>query len=144
MAEEKNTQVKLIKKYKNRRLYDLDRSQYITVEDLQSYVMEDIDFQVIDVVSGKDLTNATLLQIFVELEAHSTEALSSKVLCQLIRLSQHPMSQHYKQILEQMLTQMQSQTNPYLQTAQEASDMWIKQSEKMMHTWQEWMRKHHE
>lgn len=144
MVEEKSTQVKLIKKYKNRRLYDLDLSQYITVEDLQSYVMQDIDFQVIDVVSGKDLTNATLLQIFVELEAHSTEALSSKVLRQLIKLSQHPMSQPFKQTLEQMLTQMQSQTNPYLHTAQEASDMWIKQSEKMIQSWQEWMRKHNE
>ena len=47
MSEDQSSQIKLIKKYKNRRLYDLERSQYVTVEDLQAYVLQDIDFRVL-------------------------------------------------------------------------------------------------
>ena len=59
---------RLIKKYKNRRLYDTEKSQYITVEELQSYVIEGLPFRVEDSSSGKDITNVALLQIFVEME----------------------------------------------------------------------------
>ena len=72
-----------IKKYKNRRLYDTELSQYITVEDLQRYVIDGVAFRVEDSSSGKDLTNATLLQIFVELEASSSDFFSSEILRQL-------------------------------------------------------------
>jgi len=96
MSDDQSSQIKLIKKYKNRRLYDLERSQYVTVEDLQAYVLQDIDFRVLDATTGKDLTNPTLLQMFVELETNSAQALSPKVLRQLIKLSKHPMSEQYK------------------------------------------------
>lgn len=60
---------RLIKKYKNRRLYDTEISQYITVEQLQKYVVDGIDFKIEDSETGKDLTNSVLLQIIVEMEA---------------------------------------------------------------------------
>lgn len=140
MAEEHNAHIKLIKKYKNRRLYDLDRSQYVTVEDLQAYVLDDIEFQVLDATTGKDLTNATLLQMFVELEAHSTQGLSPKVLRQLIKLSKHPMSEQYRVILEQMLEKIQDHLHPYVQNVQATTDLWVKQSEHFMKSWQDWLR----
>ena len=56
---------RLIKKYKNRRLYDTEKSQYITVEELQRYVIDNIPVRVEDSASKEDITNATLLQIFV-------------------------------------------------------------------------------
>ena len=140
MAEKHNETIKLIKKYKNRRLYDLERSQYVTVEDLQAYVLQDIDFQVLDATTGKDLTNATLLQMFVELETHSTQGLSPKVLRQLIKLSKHPMSEQYRVILEQMLGKIQDHLHPFAQNVQTTTDLWIKQSEDFMKSWQEWLR----
>ena len=54
---------RLIKKYKNRRLYDMDNSQYITLEDLKQYVLKGYDFRVEDSTTGNDITNANLLQI---------------------------------------------------------------------------------
>lgn len=140
MDTEQNKQIKLIKKYKNRRLYDLERSQYITIEELQSYVLQDIDFRVLDATSGKDLTNATLLQIFVDLETHSTQALSPNVLRQLIKLSQHPLSQQYKTMLEQVLNNIQDHLSPYLNTVQETTDLWKKQSETFIKSWQDLFR----
>ena len=141
MTEENKQKLKLIKKYKNRRLYDLDKSQYVTVEDLQNYVLEDIDFRVIDATNEKDLTNSTLLQIFVELESHSAEALSNKFLRQLIKLSKHPMSKHYKKILEETLSKIQEHINPYMQSMQTTTDLWLKQSEQFMQSWKDWLQK---
>lgn len=140
MTDDAKQSVKLIKKYKNRRLYDMAMSQYITIEDLQNYVLTDIDFQVIDASSGKDLTSATLLQIFVELEAHSTQSLSPNILRQLIKISQHPLSQHYKTMLEKMLTSLGSQTNPLFSGVPQTAELWTKRSEQLMNTWQKWFK----
>lgn len=133
--------VKLIKKYKNRRLYDLERSQYITIEELQAYVFQDVDFQVLDANTGKDLTNATLLQIFVELEANSAQILSPKILRHLIKLSQNPLSQQYKDMLEQFLAGFEAHMHPYIHGIQQTTEMWTKQSEHLLKSWQDLFRR---
>jgi len=129
-----STQLKIIKKYKNRRLYDFEISQYITVDDLQRYVIDGILFQVIDAVSAKDITNATLLQIFVEMESSALPFLSSDMLRQLIVLAQHPMNKIFKSTLEQMMLMMnqQLQNNAYQQVA----GTWSEQVQQMMNQWQ--------
>jgi polyhydroxyalkanoate synthesis repressor PhaR len=58
--------MRLIKKYKNRRLYDTETSQYITIEQLQAYVLEQIDFKIEDSETGKDLTNSILLRMIIK------------------------------------------------------------------------------
>ncbi len=129
---------RLIKKYKNRRLYDLEISQYITIEDLQHYVIEGLAFQVVEASSNKDITNPVLLQIFVEMETNSVQFLSPEVLRQLICLAHHPMSQSLKTMLEQMMSVMekQSQSSAYLNNFQNASDEWSKQTQQFINQWQ--------
>ncbi len=56
----------VIKKYSNRRLYDTDQSRYITLEELAERIRVGADVQVIDASSGRDLTQATLVQIVLE------------------------------------------------------------------------------
>lgn len=137
---EENTS-RLIKKYKNRRLYDLVLSQYITLEELRNYVLDGIEFQVVDASSGKDLTNVTLMQLFVELESHSTQFLSAAMLRQLIILSQHSMSQNYKALLEQMLSGMPQQLHPVVADVQQkATELWTKQSEQLLKSWQDFFK----
>lgn len=130
---------RLIKKYKNRRLYDTEISQYITIDTLQNYVVEGIPFKVEDSDSGKDLTNSTLLQILVEMEAGATQFLSPEVLRQIIYLANHPMHQSYKQMLENMFSAMDKsiQGHPY----QEAAEAWNKQMKAMMDQWQNFFKK---
>jgi polyhydroxyalkanoate synthesis repressor PhaR len=80
------TQLRLIKKYPNRRLYDTKTSSYITLADVKQMVHKQEEFQVVDAKSGDDLTRAILLQIILEEE--STGGLpmfSSDLLSQLIR-----------------------------------------------------------
>jgi len=122
-------QIKMIKKYKNRRLYDLDISQYITVDDLQRYVIEGIKFEVMDAASKKDITNATLLQIFVEMESTALPFLSADILRQLIVFSHHPMSKSYKLMLEQLMQMMNHplQQNDYLSDYQKSTQQFLRQ-----------------
>ncbi|MDI9819203.1 MULTISPECIES: polyhydroxyalkanoate synthesis regulator DNA-binding domain-containing protein [unclassified Legionella] len=129
---------RLIKKYKNRRLYDTEKSQYITVDELQHYVVEGLAFRVEDSVTGKDITNATLLQIFVEMESGATKFLSADVLRQLIVFANHPMSQSFKEVLEQMFANMKNllQANPYLNDYQKATAFWNQQMQQFFTQWQ--------
>lgn len=129
---------RLIKKYKNRRLYDTERSQYITVEELQHYVVEGLAFKVEDATSGKDITNATLLQILVEMESGTTQFLSPEILRQLIIFAHHPMSQSFKSALEEMFANMAKllQSNPYLSDYNKASSLWNEQMQQFFKQWE--------
>lgn len=134
---------RLIKKYKNRRLYDTEISRYITVEELQRYVIDGVSFRVEDSATKKDITNATLLQILVEMEGGPTQFLSSDILRQLIYLANHPMSQSLKILLSQMVStiEKQVQTNPYLPDFQQANDALNQQMQQMLNQWQGFFKK---
>ncbi|MFM7083752.1 MAG: polyhydroxyalkanoate synthesis repressor PhaR [Hyphomicrobium sp.] len=77
----------VIKKYANRRLYNTETSQYVTLEDLGAMVRSDRDFVVYDAKTGDDLTHSVLTQIIVEQESRNNgqNMLSTPFLRQLIR-----------------------------------------------------------
>lgn len=52
--------MRLIKRYKNRRLYDTERKQVVTLDELGEYLHDGVKFVVIDNSSGKDITLTTL------------------------------------------------------------------------------------
>lgn len=87
MAEE----LRLIKKYPNRRLYDTATSSYITLADVKTLVLEQVTFKVIDAKSGEDLTRSILLQIILEEETAGAPMFSSDMLSQIIRFYGHAM-----------------------------------------------------
>ena len=66
-------ELRIIKKYPNRRLYDTKDSKYITLEDVKKLVLSGIEFCVKDVKSDEDLTRNILLQIIAEQEQHDGE-----------------------------------------------------------------------
>lgn len=126
--------IRLIKKYKNRRLYDTHSSQYITIEQLQRYVVDGFEFKVEDSDTGKDLTNAILLQIIVDMEAGPSQFLSSEILRQIIALANHPMNQSLKTLMEHMFLSMKQPTpsNPF----DKVSETWNKQLHDITQQWQ--------
>src|SRR4026209_2968113 len=81
MAEE----IRLIKKYPNRRLYDTATSSYITLADVKQLVLDKVIFKVVDAKSEEDLTRAILLQIILEEETAGAPMFSSDMLSQIIR-----------------------------------------------------------
>lgn len=75
-----------LKKYPNRRLYDMTDSQYVTVDDVRKLIASGESIQVIDSRDDTDLTRTVLLQILAEQEAdgHGT-VLTNRVIEQMIR-----------------------------------------------------------
>jgi polyhydroxyalkanoate synthesis repressor PhaR len=78
-------QLRLIKKYPNRRLYDTKTSSYITLADVKQMVLKQEEFQVVDAKSGDELTRQILLQIILEEESGGVPMFSSNLLSQMIR-----------------------------------------------------------
>jgi len=74
----------IIKKYPNRRLYNTNTSDYITLSDVRKLVLDSIEFEVIDSKTGADLTRLTLAQIIFEQENTGSYLLNSEFLKQLI------------------------------------------------------------
>ena len=78
-------EIRVIKKYPNRRLYDTAISSYITLEDVRQLVMDEEDFEVRDAKTGEDLTRSVLLQIISEHEERGQPMFTTKLLSQMIR-----------------------------------------------------------
>ena len=81
-----NEEVRSIKKYPNRRLYDTTTSCYITLEDVRKLVLEQVRFRVEDARTREDLTRAILLQIILDEESgRGTPIFSCNALSHIIR-----------------------------------------------------------
>lgn len=68
MSTAPKTHVRLIKRYGNRKLYDVEASRYVTLEGIRALVQSGEDVRVVDNDSGEDLTRLTLAQIIYEAE----------------------------------------------------------------------------
>jgi polyhydroxyalkanoate synthesis repressor PhaR len=75
----------VIKRYPNRKLYDTEAKQYITLEGIGALIREGKEVRVVDHTSGEDLTTLTLAQVILELERKRTGFLPQGVLTGLIR-----------------------------------------------------------
>lgn len=75
----------LIKRYPNRKLYNTDTKQYITLDGLADLVRDGAEIQVIDHASGEDLTSVTLTQVILDQEKKHSGLWSSFPLADLIR-----------------------------------------------------------
>ena len=93
------------KKYPNRRLYDIQESCYVTVEDIRKIVLRGETITVHDSKTDKDLTRSVLLQIISEQEGEGHEPiLTNRVLEQLIRFYGAPMQNVVSRYIEQSIT----------------------------------------
>lgn len=78
-------QVRVIKKYPNRRLYDTEISSYITLEEVRQLVVDGEEFEVRDAKTGEELTRSVLLQIIAEHEERGQPMFTTQLLSQVIR-----------------------------------------------------------
>lgn len=81
---EKNAPL-LIKRYASRRLYNTETSDYVTLDDIATFIREGRDVQIVDLKSGDDLTRQYLLQIIAEHESRGESVLPLGVLTDLVR-----------------------------------------------------------
>src|SRR5246127_3289745 len=79
------SELRTIKKYPNRRLYDTVESRYITLADIRRLVIDRIDFVVMDKKTQEDITRSILLQVIAEQEHGGEPLMSRDFLSQIIR-----------------------------------------------------------
>ena len=77
---------RIIKRYKNRRLYDSEEKKSIKLKDLAKLVKEDVDFKVLDSRTKKDVTLSVLTRVLSESVTEDKKSLkqSSKLIRLLI------------------------------------------------------------
>jgi polyhydroxyalkanoate synthesis repressor PhaR len=93
--------MKIIKKYQNRRMYDVAEKNYITLSKLREMICKRIELQVIDVKSSEDITKQTLIQIILEEELLKLEKFSNKNLMNLISILSGSKSDSYNNFLQE-------------------------------------------
>lgn len=93
-----------IKKYANRRLYDTERSCYITLDDLGIMVRDGREFRVVEAKTGDDITHNVLTQIIMETETRGETLLPVNFLRQLIGMYGGSMQAMVPEYLEQSMT----------------------------------------
>ena len=85
MPVAETTKPLLIKRYASRRLYNTETSDYVTLEDIATFIRQGREVQIIDLKSGDDLTRQYLLQIIAEHESRGESVLPINVLNDLVR-----------------------------------------------------------
>jgi polyhydroxyalkanoate synthesis repressor PhaR len=124
-------EVRLVKKYPNRRLYDTATSTYITLVDVKQYVLDNEAFQVVDAKSNEDLTRSILLQIILEEESGGVPMFSADMLANVIRFYGHAMQGMMGSYLEKNIqafmdiqTKLQEQSKVLMDNKTFSPDMW--------------------
>jgi polyhydroxyalkanoate synthesis repressor PhaR len=75
----------LIKRYSNRKLYDTEARQYITLDEIGEMIQQGQEIKVIDHERGSDITALTLAQIILEQEKKIGGMLPEAILFRLVR-----------------------------------------------------------
>ncbi len=104
-----------IRKYPNRRYYDVTRSQHLTLEDIRTLVREGHDIRVTDSKTSTDITAKVLAQIILELDAEKIDMFPVALLSRLIRVN----DQMAKDFLERYFDQALSLFMSYRQQFEE-------------------------
>jgi polyhydroxyalkanoate synthesis repressor PhaR len=105
------TDVRVIKKYPNRRLYDTEISRYITLEEVRQLVLGNVRFRVEDKRTKLDITRSILVQVIAEQEEGGNPIFSADLLTHIIRFYGDPMQNSISRYLElslQLFSQQQS------------------------------------
>ena len=137
--------IRLIKKYPNRRLYDTRQSCYITLDDVRQMVLESEPFLVIDQKTGEDLTRSILLQIILEQENAGDPLFNSDVLSQFIRNYADSSRDSFSSFLQasmQMFSEQQDALVNQMDQALQGSPfgLWINMSKQNMDHFQKLQR----
>lgn len=91
-AEAASREVKVIKRYTNRKLYDTLESRYVTLDEIAEMVKQGAEVKIVDNRTKEDLTAVTLAQIVFE-EEKKKNTMPLSVLRDIIRHPQAALSE---------------------------------------------------
>ncbi|HEX8243418.1 MAG TPA: polyhydroxyalkanoate synthesis regulator DNA-binding domain-containing protein [Longimicrobium sp.] len=76
---------RIIKRYGNRKLYDVQASEYVSLEQIAAIIRAGETVEVVDNVTGEDITAQTLTQVVLEEGKRGRGLLGSELLHDLLR-----------------------------------------------------------
>ncbi len=89
----------VMKRYGNRRLYNLETASYVNYQDLVKLIRDGHEIQVIDSRTKEDVTKSVLLQIILEEEKSATNLLPIPFLYQILRSREDAVQDFFKNYL---------------------------------------------
>ena len=90
----------LFKKYANRRLYDTEKSAYVTLDQVSDLIKNGRQVEVIDAKTQEDVTAFILTQIIMEEAKNKNSLLPVTLLHLVIRYGQNVLSEFFEKYLE--------------------------------------------
>lgn len=130
--------MRVIKKYPNRRLYDTQKSTYITLTQVHDIIRSNEDFKVVDAETGEDITRSILIQIIIDQENSENPIFTTDMLTKFIRFYDDAAQNLFGEFLEQnmqMFTEQQKRfqqqvegmiDNPVTRMVQESTERNLK------------------
>lgn len=76
---------RVIKRYGNRKLYDVEVSNYVSLDDVATLIRDGETVQVVDNVTGEDITAQTLTQIVLDEGKRGGSVLPTEMLHDMLR-----------------------------------------------------------
>ena len=92
-----------LKKYANRRLYDMEKSTYVTLNEVADLVRQGRRVEVIDAKSKEDVTASILSQIILEQAKNKNILLPVPVLHLIIQYGDNVLGEFFEKYLQQMI-----------------------------------------
>lgn len=93
----------LLKKYTNRRLYDTEKSIYVTLDYVMEIIRQGRQIQVTDAKTGEDVTSAILTQIVLEEARKKKFLLPPPLLYLIIQYGENVLTDFFEKYLEQSI-----------------------------------------
>ncbi len=87
MPEPRDTKRIEIKKYVNRRFYDLTHSRHLKLDQIHALIKQGHEVHIVDAANGSDITAQVLVRIILELETPKLDLLPAPLLLWLIRMN---------------------------------------------------------
>lgn len=92
----------ILKKYANRRLYDTEKSVYVTLNKVADYIRDGHNVKIIDAKSREDVTAFTLTQIILEEAKNKNALLPVPMLHLIIQYGDNLLGEFFEKYLYQI------------------------------------------
>ncbi len=137
-----DSDVRIIKKYPNRRLYDTEDSCYIKLLEIKDMIEQGIPIKVIDSNTEEEITRSILLQIILEQESNKEPLFSTENLINFIRYNGETSREGFMHFMDKNLNFFQEQQNTIQERLKEFADynpmdFWTSRTKKNMDIWKQ-------
>ena len=136
------SEVRIIKKYPNRRLYDTGESRYIKLTAVKAMIEQEIPIKVVDSVTDEDITRSILLQIILEQESNKEPLFSTENLENFIRYNGESSREGFMLFMDKNLNFFEEQQEQIQSQFKELIDFnpldfWTNSTKKNLNIWQQ-------